>query len=58
MADKTICFCMAVTENQIRDAIESKKLKTLEEVSEATKAGTGCGGCQAAVKQILDEMNK
>ncbi|WP_295158429.1 (2Fe-2S)-binding protein [uncultured Brachyspira sp.] len=58
MADKTICFCMAVTEKQIRDAIESKKLKTLEEVSEATKAGTGCGGCQVAIKQILDEMNK
>ncbi|MBW5395995.1 (2Fe-2S)-binding protein, partial [Brachyspira hampsonii] len=41
MADKTICFCMAVTENQIRDAIKSKKLKTVEEVSNATKAGTG-----------------
>ncbi|AEM21648.1 (2Fe-2S)-binding protein [Brachyspira hyodysenteriae] len=58
MADKTICFCMAVTENQIRDAIKSKKLKTVEEVSNATKAGTGCGGCQVAIKQILDEMNK
>ncbi|WP_300369613.1 (2Fe-2S)-binding protein [Brachyspira sp.] len=58
MADKTICFCMAVTENQIRDAIKSKNLKTLEEVSNDTKAGTGCGGCHVAIQQILDEMNK
>ena len=58
MAEKTICFFMSVTENQIRDAIKSKKLKTVEEVSNATKAGTGCGGCQVAIKQILDEMNK
>ncbi|WP_300753077.1 (2Fe-2S)-binding protein [uncultured Brachyspira sp.] len=58
MADKTICFCMAVTEKQIRDAIKSKKLTTVEQVSEATKAGTGCGGCQEAIKQILNEMNK
>ena len=58
MAEKTIWFCMAVTEDQIRDAIKSKKLKTVEEVSNATKAGTGCGGCQVAIKQILDEMNK
>ncbi|WP_295161947.1 (2Fe-2S)-binding protein [uncultured Brachyspira sp.] len=58
MADKTICFCMAVTESQIRDAIKSKKLKTVEEVSAATKAGTGCGSCQVAIQQILNEMNK
>ncbi|MEI0478768.1 (2Fe-2S)-binding protein [Brachyspira pulli] len=58
MSDKTICFCMAVTEKQIRDAIISKKLKTVEEVSNATKAGTGCGGCKVAIQQILDSINK
>ena len=58
MSDKTICFCMSVTEKQIRDAIISKKLKTVEEVSNATKAGTGCGGCKVAIQQILDSINK
>lgn len=58
MSDKTICFCMSVTEKEIRDAVSSKKLKTFEEVSEATKAGTGCGGCKAAIEQILTEINK
>ena len=45
--DKKLCFCMGVTENEVRDAIISNKLKTVEEVSDITKAGTGCGGCKA-----------
>ena len=56
--DKTLCFCMGLTESEVRDAIISKKLKTVEEVGEATKAGTGCGGCQPNIHKILDEINK
>lgn len=56
--DKTLCFCMGLTESEVRDAIISKKLKTVEEVGEATKAGTGCGGCQPNIQKILDEINK
>ena len=36
--DKTICFCMGVKESQIIDAIKKNKLKTVEEVSNITKA--------------------
>ncbi len=56
--DKTLCFCMGLTENEVREAIISKKLKTVEEVGEATKAGTGCGGCQPNIQKLLDEINK
>ncbi len=56
--DKTLCFCMGLTEGEVREAIISKGLKTVEEVGEATKAGTGCGGCQANIQQLLDEINK
>lgn len=56
--DKTLCFCMGLTESEVREAIISKNLKTVEEVGEATKAGTGCGGCQANIQQLLDEINK
>ncbi len=56
--DKTLCFCMGLTEKEVREAIISKKLKTVEEVGETTKAGTGCGGCQANIQQLLDEINK
>ena len=56
--DKTLCFCMGLTENEVRDAIISNKLKTVEEVGEATKAGTGCGGCKENIQKLLDEINK
>lgn len=56
--DKILCFCMSVTEKDIRDAIISKKLKTVEDVSNTTKAATGCGGCKEAIQKLLDEINK
>ena len=56
--DKTLCFCMGLTDSEVRDAIISKKLKTVEEVGEATKAGTGCGGCKENIQKLLDEINK
>lgn len=56
--DKTLCFCMGLTESEVREAIISKNLKTVEEVGEATKAGTGCGGCKESIQQLLDEINK
>lgn len=56
--DKKLCFCMGLTESEVREAIISKNLKTVEEVGEATKAGTGCGGCQGNIQHLLDEINK
>jgi len=56
--DKTLCFCMGIKENEVREAIVSQKLKTVEEVGNYIKAGTGCGGCQPAIQKFLDEINK
>lgn len=53
----TICNCMGVTRGEIIDAIKTKNLKTVEEVGEATEAGTGCGGCHPEIQEILDEIN-
>ncbi|MBQ7843581.1 MAG: (2Fe-2S)-binding protein, partial [Odoribacter sp.] len=39
------------------NAIREKGLKTVEEVGEVTNAGTGCGGCQEQIQEILDEIN-
>lgn len=54
---ETICFCHQVTRETIEKAIREKGLKTVEEVGEATGAGTGCGGCQDNIQEILDEIN-
>ena len=52
-----ICHCFEVSREEIENAIRGKGLKTVEEVGEVTNAGTGCGGCQEQIQEILDEIN-
>ena len=52
-----ICHCFEVSREEIENAIREQGLKTVEEVGEATNAGTGCGGCQEQIQEILDEIN-
>ena len=52
-----ICHCFEVSREEIENAIREKGLKTVEEVGEVTNAGTGCGGCQGQIQEILDEIN-
>ncbi len=52
-----ICHCFDVTREDIEKAIKEQGLKTVEEVGEVTNAGTGCGGCQEQIQEILDEIN-
>lgn len=51
-----VCDCFAVTMGEIEDAIRTKNLKTVEQVGEATNAGTGCGGCIDKIQAILDRV--
>ena len=53
-----ICHCFEVSREEIENAIREKGLKTVEEVGEVTNAGTGCGGCQEQIQEILDEINR
>lgn len=55
--NEIICNCMGVSRGDIEDAIRTKGLKTAEEVSNATDAGTGCGGCVGLIEEILKEIN-
>ena len=52
--EKVVCTCFNVTENIIWDAIKQNGLKTVEEVTNYTKAGGACGKCKAAIQDILD----
>ncbi len=54
LQDKIICTCFGVTENQIWDAIKHNGLKTVEEVTNFTKAGGACGRCKEIIKDIID----
>ena len=58
MEDIEICHCNGVLRSEIVKAIKEKNLKTVEEVQEATQAGTTCGGCIPDIEEILSEINK
>ncbi len=53
---QVICKCFWVTESKIREVITENHLTTVEQVTNYTKAGGGCGGCLPDIKRILDEM--
>lgn len=56
---KVICQCFGVTEELIREVIEHNKLKTVEEITNYTKAGGACGKCKDDIQKIIDsELEK
>ena len=50
---RLVCKCFGVTEDQIVKVIQENKLTTVEEVTNFTKAGGGCGDCLEDIKEIL-----
>lgn len=48
-----VCSCFDVSKACIKQAIAEGNI-SLSEVKTCTKASTGCGGCSALVKQVLD----
>ncbi|MFC1537432.1 Fe-S cluster assembly protein NifU [Gemmatimonadota bacterium] len=54
---RVVCVCFRVTEDTIRSAIKNNGLTTVEEVTNYTKAGGGCGGCKEEIEEILAEIN-
>jgi len=48
-----ICSCFDVTKGDISSAVQAGCC-TMGDLKDATKATTGCGGCSALAKQVLD----
>ncbi|MBV1876813.1 MAG: nitrite reductase large subunit NirB [Pseudomonadales bacterium] len=48
-----ICSCYDVSKGQIGSAVENGCMN-LGDIKTATEASTGCGGCAALVKQVVD----
>jgi NifU-like protein len=53
---KIICECFGVTDKEIERAIRENNLSTVEDVTNYTKAGGGCGNCKEAIAQILERV--
>lgn len=50
-----ICKCFGVTDEQILRAIKENSLTSVEEITNFTKAGGGCGDCAGDIQRLLDE---
>ena len=57
LEDEKLCMCFDVSENEVRRVITENGLTSVEEVTNFTKAGGGCGGCKNRIQAILDEIN-
>ena len=53
-ASDIVCSCNAVRRGELAKAIRNGGLRTLAQVGNATRAGTGCGGCAADLEAMLD----
>jgi nitrite reductase (NADH) large subunit len=49
----TICSCFDVSKGDISAAVQGGCC-TMGDIKESTKASTGCGGCAALTKQVMD----
>lgn len=52
---EVVCECFGVTDTTIRKAIAENNLKTVEEITDFTKAGGGCGKCLDKLADLLAE---
>ncbi len=54
--EKIVCECFQVTDTKILKAIQNNNLKTVEDVTNFTKAGGGCGKCKGEIEKILKDF--
>lgn len=51
-----VCKCFAIDEVLIEETIRANNLKTVEDVSNYTKAGGGCSSCHEGIEEILTRV--
>ena len=54
--ERIVCECFGVTEKEIERTIRENRLNTVEEVTNYTKAGGGCGNCHPAIQELIDKV--
>jgi NifU-like protein len=52
---RIVCKCFGVTEDQIREAVRTNALLTVDDVTHYTKAGGGCGQCHDRILEIIED---
>lgn len=52
---EVVCQCFGVTDKLIRKVVRENKLNSVEDITNYTKAGGGCGSCIHKLEDILQE---
>ena len=55
---EVVCECFGVTDLEVRRAVQESRLHTVEEVTNFTKAGGGCGKCHERLQEIIDQVRR
>ncbi len=50
-----VCECFGVTDLEIIRAVKESNLRSVEEITNFTKAGGGCGKCEEKLQHLLNE---
>ena len=53
---KIVCECFGVSDQEIELSVQENRLTTVEEVTNYTKAGGGCGRCHDDIQKIIDQI--
>lgn len=56
LAGKVVCNCFGVTEEEIERVVRENGLTTVDQVTNYTKAGGGCGKCKGDLSQIVERI--
>jgi NifU-like protein len=54
--ERIVCKCFDVTEEKIRRVAAENHLITVDEITNFTKAGGGCGSCRDDIQKILSDI--
>jgi NifU-like protein len=52
---EVVCECFGVTDLDVIRAIQESELRSVEEITNFTKAGGGCGKCEDRLREILQQ---
>ena len=53
---EVVCECFGVTDLEVKRAIQESNLRSVEEITNFTKAGGGCGKCTDRLEDLLREV--
>lgn len=53
---RIICTCFGITEGKIRRIARENNLQTVEDITNYTKAGGGCGACLNDIEEVLEDV--